>query len=128
MNSRIEARVDSGFKKTFLQFCKNTKEKPSLVVRKALQQYVTLGDFKSQLFDFLHTYPEAKFRFQKFLNSARTSFLYRCNVGKWFDELLGSEEKKLIENTPVALLNGLRDLIMTNAGRTFLEKRVSNNK
>jgi hypothetical protein len=119
--SRIEFRIDSDFKNKFSRFCKDCKETPSIVARQALEQAVYFGDFKSQLFELLHNYPEAKFHFEKFLH---LTHINSHKVGAWFDELLGSEEKKLIENTPSVFLAGLQDVIVTGSGKKFLKDKL----
>jgi hypothetical protein len=118
LSTRIEVRVEPEFKKDFLNSCQIHKENSSDAARKALQQYVILGDFKTHLFEFLHNYPEARFHFEKFLKTDISQKIVR-----WFDCLLGYEEKKLIENTPAIFLGGLQDMILTKTGRDALKAR-----
>ncbi|MBE3138771.1 MAG: hypothetical protein IMZ63_03025 [Actinobacteria bacterium] len=117
-STRIEVRVEPEFKKDFLKSCRALKENPSDAFRKALQQYFILGHFKTQLFEFLHNYPEARFHFEKFIKTDTSH-----KIAQWFDCLLGSEEKKLIENTPAVFLGGLQDIILTKTGRDALKAR-----
>ena len=120
LTARIEIRVESEFKKDFLKSCQVHKESPSDAARKALQQYFILGDFKTHLFEILHNYPEARFHFEKFLKTDTSH-----KIVQWFDCLLGSEEKKLIENTPIVFLGSLQDVILTKTGRDALKGKFS---
>jgi hypothetical protein len=123
-SARVELRIDSAQKKSLIQFCKAQKISPSVVIRRALHQYISLGNFTSQLFEFLHTYPEAKYHFEKFLNFKHANSPHK--VGVWFDTLLGTEEKNMVKNTPYALLNSLKDVLLTVSGKEALEERISN--
>lgn len=119
--SRIEVRVDPEFKNEFIRYCKRNKENTSVVARKALQQAVNFGDFKTHLFELLHNYPEAKFHFEKFLHLTHKN---SHEVGMWFEDLLGPEEKKLIENTPPIFLAGLQEVVVTQFGKTALKEKM----
>lgn len=120
-DSRIEVRVDPEFKGDFTRYCKKNKKNPSVVARKALQQAVAFGDFKTHLFELLHNYPEAKFHFEKFLH---LTHINSHEVGMWFEDLLGPEEKNLVENTPPIFLAGLKDVLVTQFGRTALKEKL----
>ena len=120
-DSRIEVRVDPDFRREFIQFCDFHKEKSSVIARQALQQYISLGDFKFKLLSYLHDYPESKFRFEQFLKYISPT----SEIKAWFDNLLIPEEKKLIENTPRVFLDSLRDVIITGAGREMLKKKIA---
>ena len=129
LSARIDLRINSKFKKSFVTFCKENNIKTSDAARESLQQYMELGDFKKQLFEFLHKYPDARKKFKEFYNKIPPVFIKGENcydIGNWFDDLLGSEEIKLIKNTPVILLSGIQDMILTGPGEEALRERMKN--
>jgi translation initiation factor 2B subunit (eIF-2B alpha/beta/delta family) len=119
-SARIDLRVNPKFKKTFNSFCKDSQISASDVAREALGQYMSLGDFKKQLFEFLHKYTNARKKFREFLVETFPS----NEMGNWFEDLLGSEEIKLIKNTPVILLSSIQDTILTSSGEKVLRERM----
>ena len=126
-SARIDLRIDPKFKKSFITFCKEHQIKASDAAREALDQYMALGDFKKQLFNFLHKYTDARKKFREFYDKIPTVFIKgdNCNaIGNWFDDLLGSEEIKLINNTPSILLPSIQSIIITQSGEEALRERI----
>ena len=126
-SARIDLRVSPKFKKSLISFCKDHQIKPSEVVRKALDQYMVLGDFKKELFNFLHKYVDARKKFKEFYDKIPPVFIKGDDcyaIGNWFDDLLGSEEIKLINNTPSILLSSIQDIIITDPGEEALKGRM----
>jgi len=86
-----------------------------------------LGDFKKQLFEFLHKYPDARKKFKEFYDKIPPVFIKGENcasIGNWFDDLLGSEEIRLIKNTPFILLPSIQDMVLTGPGEEALKQRM----
>lgn len=126
-SARIDLRVDPNFKKSFVSFCKEHQIKPSDAAREALDQYMALGEFKKHLFNFLHKYTDARKKFKEFYDKIPPVFIKgdECSaIGNWFDDLLGSEEIKLINNTPSILLPSVQSLIVTHPGEEALRERL----
>jgi hypothetical protein len=126
-SARIDLRVDPKFKKSFVIFCKDHRIKTSDAARKALDQYMILGEFKKHFFNYLHRYTDARKKFKEFYNSIPPVFIKGDNceaVGNWFDDLLGSEEIKLINNTPSILLPSIKSIIITTVGEDALRERM----
>jgi len=126
-SARIDLRTEPKFKKQFIIFCKEHQTKPSDTARNALQQYMELGDFKKQLFEFLHKYPDARKKFKEFYDKIPPVFIKGENcasIGNWFDDLLGSEEIRLIKNTPFILLPSIQDMVLTGPGEEALKQRM----
>ena len=126
-SARIELRVEPKFKKSFITFCQDNHIKPSDAAREALDQYMILGEFKKHLFNFLHRYTDARKKFKDFYDKIPPVFIKGDNceaVGNWFDDLLGSEEIKLIKNTPHILLPSIESTIVTQSGEEALKQRM----
>jgi hypothetical protein len=129
-SARMDLRIDPEFKKSFFKYCKIHQLNSSDAARKALQQFIDLGEFKNQLFEFLHRNPYVRKEFKEFLKSLGLDqrgkdMDHAQKLINWFDELLGSEEEKLIRSTPLILLQNIDDSIVTFRGREIFEGRVS---
>ena len=126
-SARIDLRVNPKFKKSFIIFCQDHQIRPSNAIREVLEQYMALGDFKKHLFNFLHKYTDARKKFKEFYDKIPPVFIKgdNCNaIGNWFDDLLGSEEIKLINNTPSILLPSIQSIIITQSGEEALRERI----
>jgi len=129
-SARMHVRIDTDFKKQFLKYCKDHHVNSSDTIRKALQQYVNLGNFKQELFEYLHNNDSSRKKFEEFLKTLVLSTVGKNmvktnNLMSWFIALLGTEEEKLINETPFILLPSIEGKIITPYGKKIFEGRIN---
>lgn len=132
-SARLDVRLDLEFKKQFSKFCKNHHIKSSETVRQALQQYMNLGNFKKELFEYLHSNVPSRKKFEEFLKTlgldkSGKDMVKATSLMNWFTDILGTEEEKLIRNTPFILLASITDTIITPYGKKKFEERLNSKR
>lgn len=119
LQDRIDLRIDRPLKIEFSKFCKDKNIKLSQAGREALLIYIRFKIFSDKLLEGIQN-PDLYEKFNIFYDAMPTS------LKKAFNELMGSEEEKLIESTPPQLLKNLKVITITGQEKSLILKETKN--
>lgn len=114
LQDRIDLRIDQKLKVEFSRFCKDKNKKLSQAGRDALITYMQFNVFRDMLLGDIQN-PDLYEKFSSFYDTMSAP------LKKMFNELIGSEEEKLIESTPPQLLKNVK--VITLKGQKALSKK-----